>query len=123
MNDFFNNDAFKKFVNSDYNMLSKWLNTLDPYEFATIGVIAAFLIAPTLNPNQQNSIGNFLEEVAQILLTISAQQITVSQAKEGNTASNGEFDDFNSNNNVNIFNDVKNLKEEINRLKNELKNR
>ena len=97
MNDFFNNDAFKNFVNSDYNMLSKWLNTLDPYEFATIGVIAAFLIAPTLNPTQQNSIGNFLEEVAQILLTISAQQITVSQAKKGNTTSNGEFDNFNSN--------------------------
>lgn len=97
MNEFFSNSSFKDFVNSDYNKLSNWLNTLDPYEFATIGVIAAFLIAPTLNPNQQNSVGNFLEEIGQILLTISAQQITRTQAKKGNTTSNGEYDNFNIN--------------------------
>lgn len=37
------------------------------------GVVAAFLIAPTLNANEQNSLGNWLEEIGQILLTISAQ--------------------------------------------------
>ena len=89
MNNSFNNNSFSDFGN--------FLNTLDPYEFTIIGVTSAFLIAPALNPNQQNSIGNWLEVVGQTLLTISAQQITVSQAREGNTTSNGEFDNFNSN--------------------------
>ena len=127
MNDFFNNEAFRNFVNSDYNMLARWLNTLDPYEFTIIGVIIAFLIAPTLNPNQQNSIGNFLEVIGQTLLTISAQEITVLQANKGNTTSNGEFDTFNGNNNINgninLNNEINNLRQEINRLRNEINRR
>ena len=87
---------FNNFINQDFSNLSNWLDTLNPYEFALIGTIAAFLIAPTLNANQQNSIGNFLEEIGQILLTIASQTITVKQAKSGNTESNGYFDTFNN---------------------------
>ena len=90
-----NNTDFNNFINQNYSELSNWLNTLNPYEFALMGTIAAFLIAPTLNANQQNSIGNFLEEIGQILLTISAQTITVKQAKNGNSTSYGMNDTFN----------------------------
>lgn len=86
---------FNNFINQDFKSLSDWINTLNPYEFALVGVIAAFIIAQTLNANQQNSIGNFLEEIGQILLTISSQTITVEQAKQGNTTSYGFYDKFN----------------------------
>lgn len=68
-----NNSSFEKFINQDFNLLSKWLSSVNSYEFALYGVIAAFLIAPTLNANEQNSLGNWLEEIGQVLLTISAQ--------------------------------------------------
>ena len=67
------NQFFKKFIDQDFNLLSKWLNSVNSYEFAVYGVVAAFLIAPTLNANEQNSLGNWLEEIGQVLLTISAQ--------------------------------------------------
>ena len=67
------NSTFKKFINQDFNLLSRWLNSINSYEFALYGIVAAFLIAPTLNANEQNSLGNWLEEIGQILLTISAQ--------------------------------------------------
>lgn len=106
---------FNNFVNQDFKGLSNWINTLNPYEFALIGTIAAFIIAPTLNANQQNSIGNFLEEIGQILLTISSQTITVEQSKRGNTTNYGIYDEFN-NSNLNI----NHLINEIEKIKNEL---
>lgn len=87
-----NNDSFKNFTNQDYSALGKYLNSINSYEFALIGVIAAFLIAPTMNANEQNSVGNFLEEIGQILLTIAAQEININQKSQGNTTSVGEFD-------------------------------
>lgn len=68
-----NNSSFENFINQDFTLFSKWLSSINSYEFALYGVLAAFLIAPTLNANEQNSLGNWLEEVGQILLTISAQ--------------------------------------------------
>ena len=47
-----NNEAFDNFTNQDYSGLSNWLNTLDPYEFSLFGVIAAYLIVPSLNAIQ-----------------------------------------------------------------------
>ena len=92
MNNYSNNDN-----SNDLSGFGDFLNTLNPYEFTIVGVIAAFIIAPSLNPNQQNSIGNFLELVGQTILTISSQEITVRQAQNGNSTSNGEFDDFHVN--------------------------
>ena len=83
------NDCFNNFTSQDFKKLSDWLNTLNPYEFSLAGVIAAYIIAPTLTPNQKNSIGNFLEEIGQIILTIAAQEITVKQSKNNNTTAQG----------------------------------
>ena len=120
-----NNEAFDNFTNQDYSGLSNWLNTLDPYEFSLFGVIAAYLIAPSLNANQQNSIGNFLEEIGQIILTIAAQNITVRQALSNNTESVGNFDSANtspgnSSQSINYQNEIAGLNQEIEYLKRKL---
>ncbi len=120
MDDF---NVFDTFLNQHYSALGDWLNTFSPYEFALIGVVAAFLIAPGLNANQQSSIGNFLEEIGQILLAISAQKITVEQAQgitnQGNASgSTGLYSQDNSNDNQNMNAQIEALKEEIERLKN-----
>lgn len=74
------NSSFEKFIKQDFNLLSKWLSSVNSYEFALYGVVAAFLIAPTLNANEQNSLGNWLEEIGQILLTISAQTFSTNNS-------------------------------------------
>ena len=75
------NNNFKSFINQDFLGLSKWLDSLNAYEFSLIGVIAAYIISISLNTNEQNSIGNFLEEVGQILLTISAQNMNLNNSQ------------------------------------------
>lgn len=74
------NTSFENFINHDFNLLSKWLNSVNSYEFTLYGVVAAFLIAPTLNANEQNSLGNWLEVVGQILLSISSQTFNLNNS-------------------------------------------
>lgn len=50
-----------------------WLMTLTPFEFTTLGTIIGYIISYNLTINQQNSIGNWLELVGQIVLTFNAQ--------------------------------------------------
>ncbi len=111
-----NNNSFNNFANQDFSSLSNWLNNLNAYEFAVTGIITALLIAPSLTANQQNSIGNFLEEVGQVLLVIAAQEITVQQAKQNNTASQGENDASNTSS-MSYSKEIENLKREIANLK------
>ena len=92
---------FDNFMNQDFKSFSRWLDSLNSYEFALYGVIAAFLIAPALDANSQNSLGNWLEEVGQILLTISAQT-------------------FNINNSNNFNNDLERMKRDIYNIKNKV---
>lgn len=49
---------------------------LSPYEFTLVGNIVAYIIALSLTNAQQNSFGNLLELIAQVLLTIQAQANT-----------------------------------------------
>lgn len=115
-----NNYSFEEFTKQDFSGLSNWINKLNPYEFALSGVIAAFIIAQPLNANQQNSIGNYLEEVGQILLAIAAQKITSSQAKNNKNNIDDNFDEFgngNNNNNYNYNSEIEYLRNEIEKLK------
>ena len=112
-----NNYSFEEFTKQDFNGLSNWINKLNPYEFALSGVIAAFIIAQPLNANQQNSIGNYLEEVGQILLAIAAQKITASQAKNNKNNIDDNFDEINNGNNNNYNSEIEYLRNEIERLK------
>lgn len=58
---------------NEFITFADWLMTLSPFEFSTIGVITAYIISCNLTINQQNSIGNWLEMVGQIILTFNAQ--------------------------------------------------
>ena len=79
-----NNDAFKNFTNNDYSELSKYLDTLNPYEFTLISIIAAFIITPNLELNEQYSVGNFFLLLGQTIITINAQEVTNNYYKNKN---------------------------------------
>lgn len=72
MEDFFNN-----FNNKDISSFADYLQKLSPLEYISIGCILAITISQCTNPNQQNTLGNFLEMVGQILLTSYAQASVV----------------------------------------------
>lgn len=81
---------------------SKWLMSLSPEEFTIISVVTAFVISQFLNTNEQNAIGNWFENVGQILLTISAQAFLLQPDV--------------------TIDDINELKKEISELKANLKN-
>lgn len=71
-----NNNAFNNFMNQDFKSLSDWFSTLNPYEFTFVATIVGGAIAPLLTTAQQNSLGNFFEQIGQTLETISSQAQT-----------------------------------------------
>jgi hypothetical protein len=87
------------------NILASFLESLSPYEFAIIGAIMGFVLSIDLTAGQINALGNWLEEVGQIMLTIAAKA----------TASPTD-DEYNA-----LLNDVERLKREIQFLKNKIK--
>ncbi len=107
------NKAFENFINQDFKGLSDWFSTLNPYEFTFVATIIGGVIAPLLNTSQQNSLGNFFEQIGQTLETISSQAQTVSAWQQANQQNN------NSNNCVN---DINNLKMEIEKLRRKIDN-
>ena len=60
----------------NFKEFASWLFSLSGLDFSIIGSITGVLIASNLSVNEQNTIGNFLELVGQVLLTINAQEIT-----------------------------------------------
>ncbi len=107
------NKSFENFMNQDFKGFSEWLNTLDPYEFTIIATLIGFAIAPFITTSQQNSLGNFFEQLGQTLETISAQGQTINTLQQNNQQANN----FNSCND-----DINNLKLEIERLKRKIDN-
>ena len=87
-----------------FSEFSKWLESLTPTEFATIASLTGLVIGQFLTQSEQNAIGNWLECVGQILLTMGTKpypnNITVD--------------------NINI--QIEQLKKEIEHLKSNLKN-
>lgn len=108
-----NNKAFENFMNQDFKAFSNWLSTLDPYEFTFVATLIGFAISPFLNTMQQNSLGNFFEQLGQTLETISSQAQTVSSWQQQNQQSGNSND---------CSNDINNLKMEIERLKRKIDN-
>lgn len=92
-----NYDDFKKTI-IDF---SNWLDSIPPYQYSLYGTILAYLIANFLTTNAQNALGNWFEQVGQILLTISAQ----AQALPAN-------DDYDK-----LLKEINQLKIEIEKLK------
>lgn len=67
------NDTINNFMNTDFSALSDFLTKISPLEFTSLGCLIGLLISSSLNNNEQNSIGNFLELVGQVILTVQAQ--------------------------------------------------
>lgn len=79
-------NSFDNFMNQDFSHLADWIYSLNPYEFTSMATLIALLIAPTLSINQQNSLGNFFEQIGQTFLTIAAQNQTVKHKNNQNTS-------------------------------------
>jgi len=77
-----NNDSLKS--------IAAILSKLSPLEFASIGCLTGLVIAASLNSNEQNSLGNFLELVGQVVLTVQAQ----GSFNDPNPVSENEFNNF-----------------------------
>ncbi len=93
-----NYNDFKKSIQS----FSKWLDSIPPYEYSLYATILGYIIAYFLDTNSQNAFGNWLEQVGQIILTISAQASA--------TPTNDEYNALKQ--------EVINLRKELNELKN-----
>ena len=74
-----NNEYIKDFLNHDFCKFSNWLFSLDPYQFTLLATVIGFAITPTLNSNQQQSLGNFFDMVGQVLLTVYSQEVVLQQ--------------------------------------------
>ena len=72
MKNSYDNKAFNEFMSQDFGALANWINTLNPYEFVSIATLLGMAIAPALSINQQNSLGNFFEQMGHTILTFSA---------------------------------------------------
>ena len=53
--------------------LNEILLTLNPFEFATLAFIIGIILSNNLDYNQQQALGNFIEEIGQTMLAIGAQ--------------------------------------------------
>ncbi len=101
------NKSYKEFMNQDFKSFSDWLFSLGTYEFSAIGSILGFAISKGLTINQLNSLGNFFSLIGQILQTINAQSITVSQ-------------NYKKNSNLKPYIEKENITDEVNYIKDEL---
>ncbi len=73
MNNNFNYNAHNNEGESPFKDFAKFITSLNPYEYAALSAIIGIIIAKGLTVPEQNSIGNWLESVGQIILTINAQ--------------------------------------------------
>ena len=70
----------ENFNKDDIKYFSSMINKLSPLEFISYGCIISIIITQVIDPNEQNTLGNFLEMIGQILLTSYAQS-TVTNPK------------------------------------------
>ena len=87
--------------------LSKWLDSIPPYEYSLYATIIAYIISSFLTTTNEergalNALGNWFEQLGQIMLTIAAQQ-SASPTQEEYEA---------------LKNEVRKLRREVNELKN-----
>ena len=101
-----NNDAYNNFINQDFSRLADFIYCFNGYEATILATLIGLIIAPSLSINEQNTLGNFFEQLGQTLLTIAAQNQTVKhKRKQVSAMSNDKVTD---------------LEEEIYRIKQEL---
>ena len=72
MNDF-NFNPHHEWGESPLKDFARWLTSLDPYEFSALSAVVGLILSKGLTVPEQNSVGNWLESVGQIILTVNAQ--------------------------------------------------
>ena len=105
-----NQTPFDEFLNCDYALIGDFLFNLSGFEYAVIGTILGIVISSKLSINQQNSIGNFLELVGQILLSISSQEYNRLNTQNNNAR-------YQDNNNNDLIDRLNKLEAELNKIK------
>lgn len=85
------------------------INSLSSFQFVTVGTLVGYILSLGLSINEQNSLGNWLELVGQILLTFNAQEETISS---NNDASN----------NISLLYKIQELEEKIRILEKKINN-
>ena len=71
--------------NFDFKEEARFLHKLDPNEYAIASAIIGFLISNGLTTNEKNSLGNFIIQVGQILITIAAQENLLINSNHSNS--------------------------------------
>lgn len=67
-------NKLEQLINTEYiKNLSSFILSLSSFEFVTAGTLAGYIISSVLTTQEQNSVGNWLELVGQIVLTFNAQ--------------------------------------------------
>ena len=89
------------------------IDNMNPYTFTGSAFIIAFFLVNELTPDEQGSIGNWLQLVGMAVLTY-ASQVTTNQSVQNNNES-----DDNGNDNTS---DIDTLKKAIDKIKSELEN-
>ena len=90
--------------NYDFKEEARFLHTLDPTEYALVATIIGILISQNLSINEKNSLGNFIIEIGQVMLTIAAQENLM--VNLNHTSVHNDVEDK-----------IRNLEKEINELK------
>ncbi len=67
-------NKLEQLINTEYiKNLSSFILSLSSFEFVTVGTLVGYIISSVLTTQEQNSVGNWLELVGQIVLTFNAQ--------------------------------------------------
>lgn len=74
--------------NKDIKNYAAFLSKLTGNELSIIAMACGYLLSQGLTSNQQNSLGNFLEAVGQIMLCISAQDFNLNDLNENGKNNN-----------------------------------
>lgn len=98
-------------MKTEYKSLIDEFFNLPPYEFTLFGNVIAYFIALSLNNSQQNALGNLLELIAQVLLTIQAQSndtdVNIQQSDIDHLINMFETNNANKQNIINFLNKIK----------------
>lgn len=99
----------EKYNQEEIKNFASWILSLTPLEFTNLATITGYIIAMSLTTIEQNSIGNWLEMVGQIILTFNSQaaaQVPPSPAQYCNLVKKvqqleNKLNELNKNNNTN----------------------
>lgn len=97
-------------------MIKNFPPNTDPNTFAILAAITGALISSDYNANELNSIGNWLELVAQYTLTVAAQRALITSRDSANT--NAGINYQNLKREIDYIEEVlKNIQKEIDKIK------